>query len=248
MEELDTSQVAAPLTAYCFMTGFIDAVSFIALYVWCAFQTGNSVQLAIALTRLFNGDNDLTFHVADRQALCSVVSFILGAFLGRAGDKIGAKTRLWMTFGTFLQSLFTMGASILIWQSREGSVAAERGEPAWTNVLSYVGLGLISASMGLQGIMGKRLNTHFTTTVVLTTTWCELVTEPKLFNLRRLVASRDHKVIAILFLFLGGFAGSALLDKLGDTLTLAIAAGIRFVIALSFLFIPPKPRKSSGKS
>ena len=69
MEEIDTAHAAAPLSAYCFMTGFMcalsnslrfwflrspadhsDAVSFSAVFVWCAFQTGNSVQV-----RLFSG-------------------------------------------------------------------------------------------------------------------------------------------------------------------------------------------------
>ncbi|KAH0834974.1 hypothetical protein J3R83DRAFT_10686 [Lanmaoa asiatica] len=96
MEEIDTAQAAAPLSAYCFMTGFIDAVSFSAIFVWCAFQTGNSVQLALALARLFNGQHDYSFHIADQQALCSVLCFIFGAFIGRIGDKIGCKTRMWI--------------------------------------------------------------------------------------------------------------------------------------------------------
>lgn len=93
-----------------------------------------------------------------------MLSFIFGAFLGRIGDKIGCKTRLWMTLGTFIQTLFTMCGAIVLWQSGSASVADNRGDPAWTNTLSFVAVGFISASMGLQGIMGKRLNTQFTTT------------------------------------------------------------------------------------
>ncbi|KAI6112147.1 hypothetical protein EDD16DRAFT_1604822 [Pisolithus croceorrhizus] len=240
MREIDGSRASAPLTAYCFMTGFIDAVCFSAIFVWCAFQTGNSVQLALALARLFNGAHDYSFHIADRQALCSVLSFIFGAFIGRLGNKIGSKTRLWMTLGTFIQALFTMAAAIAIWKSGQPSVSDSRDDPAWGNVASFVCVGFMSASMGLQGIMGKRLNTQFTTTVVLTTTWCELMTEPQLFHFRRLVRSRDHKVMAILFLFIGGFTGRAILDKIGSAGTLGVGAGVRFLITLSWLFVPVK--------
>ncbi|KAG6379890.1 hypothetical protein JVT61DRAFT_10452 [Boletus reticuloceps] len=240
MEEIDTAQAAAPLTAYCFMTGFIDAVSFSAIFVWCAFQTGNSVQLALALARLFNGQHDTSFHIADQQALCSLLCFVSGAFIGRIGDKIGCKTRAWLTLGTLIQTLFTIGGAITIWQSGSGSVADNRGDPAWNNTLSFVTIGFISASMGLQGIMGKRLNTQFTTTVVLTTTWCELMTEPQLFNFRRLVVARDHKVMAILFLFIGGFISRAILDKIGSGGTLGVGAGIRLIIAFWWLLIPAK--------
>lgn len=70
------------------------------------------------------------------------------------------------------------------------------------------------------------------------------MTEPQLFNFRRLVASRDHKAMAILFLFLGGFAGSALVDKLGDAATLGIATGIRLLLTVWWIFIPAKKVKS----
>lgn len=69
-----------------------------------------------------------------------------------------------MSLGTFIQTLFTMAAAIAIWKSGQGSVADARSNPAWSNVLSFVCVGFMSASMGLQGIMGKRMNTQFTTT------------------------------------------------------------------------------------
>lgn len=243
LAEVDGEQSTAPLTAYCFMTGFIDSVTFSAIFVWCAFQTGNSVQLALALARLFNGQHDRTFHIADRQALCSVLTFILGAFIGRLGDKLGCKTRLWLTLGTFIQTLFTLAAAIAIWQSHQGSVADVRANPAWTNVASFVCVGFMSASMGLQGIMGKRVNTQFTTTVVLTTTWCELMADPKLFDIRRIVISRDHKILAIVSLFLGGFIGRVLIDIVGSAGTLGIGAGIRLLISIWWVFVPEKKKK-----
>ncbi|KAI6104136.1 hypothetical protein F5141DRAFT_1127376 [Pisolithus sp. B1] len=251
MREIDGSRASAPLTAYCFMTGFMYVPTLSALrshlspYVLLHFVRSDvpddcADQLALALARLFNGAHDYSFHIADRQALCSVLSFIFGAFIGRLGDKIGCKTRLWMTLGTFIQALFTMAAAIAIWKSGQPSVSDSRDDPAWGNVASFVCVGFMSASMGLQGIMGKRLNTQFTTTVVLTTTWCELMTEPQLFHFRRLVRSRDHKVMAILFLFIGGFTGRAILDKIGSAGTLGVGAGVRFLITLSWLFVPVK--------
>jgi len=225
------------------MTGFIDAVSFTAIFVWCGFQTGNFLQLSLALARLFDGPpghRDQQFHRADQQALTSLISFNLGAFLGRIGDKMGPMTRLWLATGTFIQAIFTMIASITIWKSHEGSIAATRGDPAWTNLLSFVCVVFMSASLGLQGIMGKRLNTQFTTTVVLTTVWCELMADPKLFS-RGPVITRDHKLIAAASVFLGGFLGRALVDQIGAAGTLGIGTGIRMIIAVGWLFVPAKP-------
>lgn len=77
---------------------------------------------------------------------------------------MGAKTRAWLCLGTFIQALFTMAAALTIWKSGQPSTTNARDDPAWTNALSFVCIGFMSASMGLQGIMGKRVNTQFATT------------------------------------------------------------------------------------
>ena len=169
---------------------------------------------------------DHTFHLPDRQALASLIAFNAGAFLGRIGDHIGPKKRLWLVLGTFLQTLFLMGAALALWKSGQGSIASDRGDPAWTNVRTYVALVLMSASLGLQGIQAKRLNTQFGTTsmccfylnsghalidvaVVLTTIWVELMSDPKLFSIRESVRTRDHRLLAAGALFFGGFVSRA---------------------------------------
>lgn len=152
------------------------------------FQTGNSAQarsslrdlstvsltraptqLFLALARLFHNPpgpagRDTTFHLADQQALTSLTTFLGGAFLGRIGDRMGSNTRAWLFFGTLLQALFTMAAALCVWQSQEGDYASDRGDPSWQNALSFACIGFMSASLGLQGIMGKRVPTQFATT------------------------------------------------------------------------------------
>lgn len=244
MTEIDPARCTLQCTAFCFMTGFIDAVSFTAIFVWCGFQTGNTVQLALALARLFSpGNSNFEFQIVDRQALTSVITFILGASLGRIGDHIGSKTRLWLFLGTLVQCLFTMAAALAIWKCDQRSVALSRGEPNWTNTLGFVGLGFASASIGLQGIMGKRINSQFATTVVLTTIWCELMADPKAL-LPRHVPSRDHKLLSIFSLFFGGFVCRALIDKVGSAWALGIGAFIRLLIAFSWIPAPAKASKA----
>lgn len=106
----------------------------------------------------------MRFHIADQQALCSLICFNLGAFVGRLGDRIGPLKRIWLIAGTLLQAILTMAAAVTIWKSGQPSIAFERGDPSWTNTLSFVSLAFMSASLGVQGIQGKRLNTQFGTT------------------------------------------------------------------------------------
>jgi small basic protein len=248
--EVEPKECTGPLASYCFMTGFTDAICFSAIFVWCGFQTGNFVQLALALARLFSvgpgGVVDRTFHIADRQALTSLLSFNAGAFLGRIGDRIGPHKRIWLVFGTFLQTLFTMAAALALWKSGQNSsadsVADDRGDPSWTRPLTYVAIAFMSAALGTQGIMGKRLNTQFTTTIVLTTVWIELMGDPGLF-FRKRVVSRDHKLIYASSIFIGGFVSRAILDKIGSPGALGVATGIRLLITFSWLFVQGKKAK-----
>jgi len=153
---------------------------------------------------------------------------------------MGPNTRMWLFTGTMIQAFFTMAAAIAISQSGQGSIAHDRSNPAWSNTVSFVCLGFMSASMGLQGIMGKRINSQFATTVVLTSVWCELVADPKLLSLRQGIISRDHKVLAILGLFLGAFLGRAILAEIGSAGALGVATGIRVLLAFGWLFVPSK--------
>ena len=86
----------------------------------------------------------------------------MGAFLGRIGDRIGSRSRGWLFLGTFVQALFTMAAAILLWKG--GQPSHSTNGPTWTNLEGYAAIAFASASMGLQGIMGKRVNTQFATT------------------------------------------------------------------------------------
>ena len=117
----------------------------------------------------------------------------------------------------------------------------------------------MSASLGVQGIVGKRLNTQFGTTsmycfsssylfmpmltivaVVLTTVWVELVSDPRLFRLRQHVITRDHRLIAAVSLFIGAFVGRVILQKIGTAGTLGVGVGFRILSCFTWLFVPTK--------
>ncbi|KAF8639369.1 hypothetical protein AX17_001558 [Amanita inopinata Kibby_2008] len=243
MTEVDPAFCTGPLAAYCFMTGLIDVVSFSAIFVWCGFQTGNFAQLAIAIARLFEGPRqlrDTSFHLPDQQALTSLLAFNVGSFFGRLGDRIGPHKRIWLILGTFVQALLLMIASICLWKSGQPSIADRRDNPAWSNALTFIAVGFMSASLGLQGILGKRLNTQFGTTIVLTTVWVELTTDPKLFNLTHRVKSRDHRLIAAISLFIGAFVGRAILGSIGAAGALGVGVGMRLLICFGWLVVPGK--------
>ncbi|KZT52806.1 hypothetical protein CALCODRAFT_501878 [Calocera cornea HHB12733] len=247
--DVDADLSTVPLSIFCFMTGFIDALTFSACYVWCAFQTGNTVQLSLAIGRLFTGPypREIGFQIPDQQALCSLITFLIGAFIGRIGDKLGSRKRIWLICGTFIQAAMTLAACLTALYSGQTSFAGVRGQPTWTSPLGFAALGFASASMGLQAHLGTRLGSQFATTVVLTTIWVQFMGDPKLFSPRAPIKSRDHKALAILMLFLGGLIGRALDGTIGAANTFAVGAAIRLLISVSWWWVPRKePKKEQG--
>ncbi|PIL24596.1 hypothetical protein GSI_12480 [Ganoderma sinense ZZ0214-1] len=223
-----------------------DVVSCSTVFVWAGFQTGNTVQLSIALARLLQPNRGPTsFRLSDQHALTSLTCFFAGSFLGRIGNHLGDTTRAWLVLGTFVQTLFTMAAALTAWQSGRASVSPSIAptEAAWTGATTFVALGFMSASMGLQAIMGKRMNTEYASTVVLTTVYSELVAQKDLFTIHRRVISRDHRALSIALLFLGDFSGRAIVQTAGAPTALGVGAGIRLIITIWWLFVPRKERE-----
>ncbi|KAK4052588.1 hypothetical protein OIO90_004216 [Microbotryomycetes sp. JL221] len=242
--ELDLDACLYPLAGYCLLTGLTSAPVFSACYIWPGFQTGNTVQLSIAIARLFAAQpRDLSFEPPDQQALCSLLGFLLGACFGRLGDRWGAQQRSWVFCATFLQALLLMAAALCIHASNEPSIATDRSNVAWHSVLGMATIAFASASLGLHGFVAKRIKSEFGTSVVLTTVFVELVTDPKLFSLKP-VKTRDHRVLAIVGLFLGGLFGAALTHTIGAAGTFGVAAGVRVVSAISWGFVPGRKREA----
>ncbi|ORY54147.1 hypothetical protein BCR35DRAFT_355931 [Leucosporidium creatinivorum] len=240
MEEIEPDQTLMQFAGYCLLTGLTSAPVFSACYIWPGFQTGGFVQLSLAVARLFSAHpRDFRFEIADRQALTSLLCFLLGTSLGRLGDKIGPKRRVWVTGATLFQALLVMAAALCIHYSGEPSLATSRGQPSWYSALGLAGIGFASASLGLHGIVSKRINSQFGTAIVLTTVWVELICDPKLFVMKA-VKTRDHRLIACVGLFLGGLFGAALTHTIGAPGTFGVAAGVRVLSAVSWFIVPSK--------
>lgn len=75
---------------------------------------------------------------------------------------------------------------------------------------------------------------------MLTTVWVELVTDPGLFQIRKRVMSRDHRLIAAVSLFIGAFVGRAILARLGTASALGVGVGIRILMTFQWIFVPSK--------
>ncbi|KAJ6523769.1 hypothetical protein B0H19DRAFT_1201221 [Mycena capillaripes] len=199
--DVDPAQSTGPLAAFCFMSGFMDAISFSAISVWCGFQTGNSVQ----------------------------------------AERMGAHKRSWLVLSTLVQVILTMAGALVIWKSgQDHFIAAKRGDRSWTNALTFIGLAFMSASLGIQGVVAKRLNTQLNATLVLTTVWVELIADPQLFKVQKVI-TRDHRLIVVVVTLGGAFISQAILTQVNAAGALCVGAGVRVLITFAWIVIPGKP-------
>lgn len=106
----------------------------------------------------------MSFRLPDQQALVCLLAFFAGILFGRnpINRLFGGQTsRLWLITGTTLQSLCAAIASVLVWQSASPDVATDSAHEAWKDAFTFVAMGFMSFSLGLQGAMAKNMNTPF---------------------------------------------------------------------------------------
>ncbi|CCO33528.1 hypothetical protein BN14_07610 [Rhizoctonia solani AG-1 IB] len=156
-----------------------------------------------------------------------------------------ARTRLWLVVGTLFQAVLLVGAAVAaIHDPTRGSslAAGATSNPRaplnapWSSVYGFTALGLMSLSMGFQGVMAHRMGSGFGATVVLSSLWVELVGSPGGLRWR---AYRGVRVYTILLFIAGGLVGAVLRDVgvLGVPNAIFVGAGMRVAIALSWLLV-----------
>ena len=70
--------------------------------------------------------------------------------------------------------------------------------------------------------------------------WTEVAADFNILTLRKKITAGDSKILAILALFTGGFAGRALLSQVGASATLGIGTFLRILIAIAWVWVPTR--------
>jgi uncharacterized membrane protein YoaK (UPF0700 family) len=197
-----------------FMTGVLDAVSFLGLgSVFVAVMTGNVVFLGFAIA----GAPELS---AAASAL-ALVAFAVGAGVsGRLVTASGAHRGRLLLGGTILESLLIAAALVL-------SVAASG--PAEQYSLIF----LLASAMGIQNTVVRRLAVTDIQTTVLTLTLAGLVADPASGR----SAQTGRRIVVVVATFSGALLGAWLTLHIGLPQALAVCLGLAVVATVAAVFL-----------
>lgn len=211
------------LLAMTFVTGLVDAFSYLALgHVFVANMTGNVLFLGFALAGAAG------FSIA--ASLIALLSFCLGAVVGgRVASRFPRHRGRLFNAAVSVQSVLVAVAVLL---------AALHANPAHAG-LRYPLIVVLGIAMGNQAAVARRLALPDLTTVVLTSTITGAVADGALAGGSRAEAGRRAAPVAAMLL--GGLVGAALVINVRDVYPLAIA-----LIVLMSLVIATRPLRASN--
>ena len=224
---LGRRQTVAALLTLTFVTGLVDAVSYLRLgHVFVANMTGNVVFLG------FSADPRSGLSAA--ASAIAIAGFVLGAFAGgRAAHHLAARhLRGWLT-GAFAAEALIIGA-----------VAALAG----VGLLPYAGDGrfatiaILAAALGVQNTTVRHLGAPDLTTTVLTLTLTGLAADSVLAGGP---GARPHRRLGSVAVMLAGAAAGAGLLQLSPTAVLAGAAVLVAAVSATFLTAARSPARTS---
>jgi uncharacterized membrane protein YoaK (UPF0700 family) len=225
---LGRRQTVAALLTLTFVTGLVDAVSYLRLgRVFVANMTGNVVFLGFSV--------DPHSGLSAAASVIAIAGFALGAFAGgRAAHRMATQSpRRWLSTALAAEALII------------GAVAVLTG----TGGLPFAGDGrfatiaVLAAALGIQNSTVRHLGAPDLTTTVLTLTLTGLAADNALAGGP---GARPHRRLGSVAAMLAGAAAGAGILQASPTAVIAIAAVLVAAVSATFLSAtrhaaPPSP-------
>jgi uncharacterized membrane protein YoaK (UPF0700 family) len=201
----DEARLVVSLLGLTFVTGLLDAVSFLGLgHVFTANMTGNVVFIGFAI----GGATDLSVP----RSLTALASFACGSIAG--GRLISGATRT--PASLLLSAMYAEVVLLLV----AAAVALASAAPMSQQIV-YALIVLTAIAMGLRNAVVRKLAVPDLTTTVLTLTVTGLAADSTLAG--GAAPRRTRRLLAILIMACGAFAGALLLRLLGMAAALMMA-------------------------
>lgn len=189
-------------------------------------QTGNTVFLGLGLADPYQSNRWIKSGV-------SLFSFCLGSFFFSRFHRFFSPTRRWVLCVSFTAQCALTAAAARLVSATVGAAASSQDDVGW-QVL--VPIALVAFQSCGQAVTSRALKYHALNSVVLTSMYCDLFSDPDLFALRN--ADRNRMAVAPLALLVGAFLGGIFQRTFGVAGTLWAVALLKSLVVLLWLVWP----------
>jgi uncharacterized membrane protein YoaK (UPF0700 family) len=203
------------------ITGVLDSS---AVFIWGSFvsmQTGNTVYLGLGLVAPHEGIRYL-------KALTSIVSFCIGSFAFARFHRFFSPKKRWVLIASYgIQLLFILFAALIVTLGTH-----VRENLHWQVLLPLAAVAFQSSG---QAVTSRALQFNGLTSVVLTSNYCDLFSDPKLFAWDNV--ERNRRIGAPVLLLFGACIGGLWAHSgVGLAGALWTAVGLKLCIVVAWLF------------
>ncbi|KAK6438064.1 hypothetical protein LTR95_005738 [Oleoguttula sp. CCFEE 5521] len=235
------------LLACCLVTGLVDAASFGNWGIFVGMQTGNTVILGLSTAGLPANP------YAWLTTLISIVTFLIGAiFTFRTSAYISPEgpysNRLWLSTLFLAQGFLILISAALatapdLIPQNPGNTSRTTPEPrdVLHNIRIVSLLPPLAFQSGMQIASSRLLGYNELPVNVLTSTYCDLMGDFRLFALNNV--KRDRRAAAVVLLLVGAIVSGWLMRSRGGLPSvLWISAGVKILTGLGMLVFMPVAR------
>ncbi|KAJ9604178.1 hypothetical protein H2200_011012 [Cladophialophora chaetospira] len=214
------------------ITGLLDSS---AVFIWGSFvsmQTGNTVYLGLGLVRPTQGTRWI-------RSGTSIGFFCFGSFCFSRFHRYFSPKRRWVLLASFAaQLLLVISAAIVV------MLDSEKGSDLRWEVL--VPLALVAFQSSGQAVTSRALQYNSLTSVVLTSIYCDLFSDPLIMAGLSQNAERNRRAAAPVLLLAGAILGGVWAHSpIGLAGALWTAAALKVVIIGAFFFWRAVPEPAS---
>jgi len=192
------------------------------------FTVGNTVILSLGASKQPSGHPH-----AWLQALMAIVFFFIGSFFsGRVARLLSPLKRGTLAASFFLQTVLIITAAALV----QGGVVPGINSDGKESFITIVPLPMLSFQAGMQSVTARQLGINEIPTTVLTSVYCDLGNDDKLFVGLTDNWKRNRRFGAIVFLVIGAITGGWLSRTSGGMpAALWMAAVVKFCLTIAWL-------------
>ena len=214
------------LLACYIITGLLDSSS---ISIWSSFvsmQTGNTVYLGLGIV-------DPTASTRWIKAGTSISFFCLGSLYFSTFHRFFSPRRRWVLVGSYLtQMLLVLGAALIVMIGPKAEDGLE-----WSVL---VPLAMLAFQSSGQAVTSRVLQYNGLPSVVLTSTYCDLFSDPKLFTTGITEnVERNRRIAAPILLLFGAITGGLFThSESGIAGALWTAVVLKFFVVITWMCWP----------